>query len=366
MRICFLSDAGSEHTKKWCNWFHKHGHEVFVVSLTHGEIENVVVRVVETGANARGNELGKLRYFMAVPQIRKIVNEISPDILNAHYATSYGTIAALIGYKNYVRSIWGSDIYEFPKKSILHKLLLEFSLHKARYIFSTSNAMAHEAKKYTSKTIEITPFGVDMQLFCPNKRISERNKIDDSFIVGTVKTLVPKYGIDYLIKAVAIIKRNHKEIPIRLRIAGKGEYESKYKTLAEECGVSDITEWLGFISQQDAAKEWANMDVAVVASTEDSESFGVSAVEAEACGTPVIISDIPGLMEATSPNYSSMVVPRKNEEALAKAIIELFYDHKKRQIMGENGRKYVIENYSIDGCFRKIEEKFEMICNSIN
>lgn len=363
MRICFLSDAGSQHTKKWCNWFCNHGHDVFVISLTDGQIDNVDVRVVDTGANARGHEFGKLRYFMAVPKIRKIIREISPDILNAHYATSYGTIAALIGYKkNYVLSVWGSDIYEFPRKGIVHKSLLKYSLKKAGFIFSTSYAMASEAKKYTNKQIEITPFGVDTELFSPKKRFHERNGNDDFFIVGTVKTLVPKYGIDYLIKAVAIIRKEHKEIPIQLRIAGKGEFENEYKALAVDCGIADNTVWLGFISQHKAAEEWANMDIAVVASIEDSESFGVSAVEAESCGTPVIISDVPGLMEATSPEYSSIVIPRKNERALADAIVDLYYHPDKRRAMGENGRRYVLDHYSIDRCFKEIEEKFESIC----
>ena len=99
-----------------------------------------------------------------------------------------------------------------------------------------------------------------------------------------------------MIKAVAIIKKTRPEIPIKLRIAGKGEKEEEYKQLAVKLGIADVTTWLGFISQEEAAREWANMDVAVIASTLESESFGGSAVEAEACGTAVIISDIPGLM----------------------------------------------------------------------
>lgn len=355
MKICFVSDAGSNHTKKWCKWFYNQGHEISVISFTPGVIENANVTVIDTGANSRGSDLGKLKYFLAINKMRKAIQKINPDIINVHYATSYGAIVALSGIKGYVLSVWGADVYDFPNKSPLHKALLKFSLSRATYLFSTSQAMAEETHKYTKKNIEITPFGVDMDTFNPCKRDREE---DNLFIVGTVKTLTPKYGIDYLIKAVSLIKKERPDVPIRLRIAGSGEKEAEYKQLAIDENIDSITDWLGFISQEDAAKEWANMDVAVVASTLDSESFGVSAVEAEACGTPVIISDIPGLMEATNPGESSIVVHRKDENEIKNAILGLYDDPDKRRKMGTLGRQFVSDKYEIDMCFHKIERLF--------
>lgn len=338
MRICFLAPASNYHIKKWCKWFTEQGHEIHVVSFIDSAIPNVTVHYINTGVDAEASDMSKLRYLTKSREVKKTVDVINPDVINVHYATSYGTVAALSGIKKYVLSVWGSDVYDFPKKSQLHKGLLKFSLSRATYLFSTSQAMADEAHKYTKKKIEITPFGVDMELFNPDKRTRET---DDYFVLGTVQALTLKNGIAYLLKAVAIIKNEHPEIPIRLRIAGKGEQESQYKELAKDLGIDQITTWLGFISQENAAKEWANMDLAVVPSTLESESFGVSAVEAEACGTPVIISDIPGLMEATLPGVTSVIVPRKNEEALAEAIAGLYNASEKRLSLGIEGRKFV-------------------------
>lgn len=358
MKICFVSDAGSYHTKKWCKWFSEQGHEVYVISFTEGEIENAKVKVINTKTNPRGGDLGKLKYFCAVNEVRSTINEIAPDIINVHYATSYGAVMALTGIKNYFLSVWGADVYDFPQKSFFHKILLKYSLKKAKFLFSTSKAMAEETRKYTSKQIEITPFGVDTNLFNPNKK--QRNcRTDGRFVVGTVKTLTPKYGIDYLIKAVSLIVQRRPDISVELRIAGKGEYSEEYKKLAQKCGISDITKWLGFISQETAALEWANMDVAVVYSTLDSESFGVSAVEAEACATPVVISNIPGLMEATIPGKSSIVVERCNEEALYKSLVGLYDDYVLQRELGKNGRTFVETQYEIENCFIKIEDIFK-------
>lgn len=359
MKICFVSDAGSYHTQKWCKWFFERGHEISVISFTSGEIENAIVKIIETGANSRGSDLGKLKYFLAINKMRKAIQEINPDIINVHYATSYGAVAALSGIKGYVLSVWGADVYDFPLKSLFHRILLKYSLNNAKYLFSTSQAMAIETKKYTSKDIAVTPFGVDMNLFTPNKR--NRTNDDNRFIIGTIKTLTPKYGIDYLIKAISIVLQKRPDIPIELRIAGKGENAEEYKNLANSCNISNITKWLGFISQEEAAKEWANMDLAIVYSTLDSESFGVSAVEAEACGCPVIISDIPGLMEATLPGETSLVIKRKNEQLLADAIIELFDNKQFRIKLGEQGRIFAEEKYDVQKCFENVEKIFEDI-----
>lgn len=355
MKICFIAPANNYHTKKWCDWFKKQGHQIDVISFIKGEIDGCTVHYIDSGANTNSSDTQKIKYLLQARKVHRIIKRLQPDIINAHYATSYGMVAALAHISPYYLSVWGSDVYDFPNKSFLHRMLLKFSLARAGYLFSTSQAMADETHKYTKKKIEITPFGVDMQLFNPDKRVREN---DDYFIVGTVKTLSPKYGIDYLLKAVAIVKNNHPEILLKVRIAGKGESETRYKLLARELGLEEITTWLGFISQEEAAKEWANMDIAIIPSVLESESFGVSAVEAEACGTPVIISDIPGLMEATVPDITSVVVPRKNEEAIAEAIVDLYNNSVKRLNLGKEGRKFVCSTYELNKCFSKPEMEF--------
>ncbi|MDE7177939.1 MAG: glycosyltransferase [Lachnospiraceae bacterium] len=358
MKICFIAPADNYHTRKWCTWFQSKGHMVDVISFTNAIIENVNVHWIDSGVDVQESDGKKIKYLLQFIKVNKLVKEIKPDIVNVHYATSYGTVVALSGIKKYVLSVWGSDIYQFPQKSIFHKMMLKYSLRKATYLFSTSNAMAKEGRKYTNKPFEITPFGVDMDLFSPKKRNREE---DGNFVVGTIKTLAPKYGIDYLLKAVSIVRHENLNIPIQLRIAGKGLCEDEYKQLADQLEIADITTWLGFVSQEQAAQEWSNMDLAIIYSS--AEAFGVSAVEAQACEVPVIISDVPGLMEATALGCSSMVVPRMNERALADAILVMYNDEQKRSMFGKNGRKYVKEKYEFDFCFRKIEQLF---CNIID
>lgn len=349
MKICFIAPASNYHTVKWSRWFSSRGNEVHVVSFIDAVIPNVTVHYIDAGVSVSDSDSKKLKYLLHGKDIKRIVDGINPDIVNVHYATSYGAVTALSGIKDYILSVWGSDVYDFPQKSFLHKALLKYSLKRAGHIFSTSQAMAEETRKYTDKKIDITPFGVDMELFNPKRRISSK----DQFVIGTVKTLDSKYGIDYLLKAGKLIKKQRPDIPLRIRISGKGPRENEYKCLAGTLEINDITTWLGFISQEDAATEWANMDVAIVPSTLESESFGVSAVEAEACGTAVIISDIPGLMEATKPGLTSVVVHRENAEEIAAAVIDLYDNPEKRLNLGKAGRQFAEKEYELNKCFEK-------------
>lgn len=354
MKICFLAPANNYHTQKWTRYFVDHGHEVHVLSLTDGKIDGAHVYWLNSNTSAGASDISKLKYLFQFRHIKRIVESIQPDIINAHYASSYGTLAALAGLKDHVVSVWGSDVYDFPRKSVFHRKLLSYSLNAASCIFSTSHAMAKETAQYTDKKIYITPFGVDMDLFHPNKRTRGE---DGRFIIGTVKKLEPKYGIDYFLKAVNLVKEKRPDIPLEIRIAGNGSHEDEYHKLAQKLGMTDCIKWLGFISQKEAAKEWANMDCAIIFS--ESESFGVSAVEANAAGIPCIISDIPGLMEATKPGETSIVVPRGRAELLAEQIISMYDCSAKRKTMGENARRFASETYELNHCFQYIETLYQ-------
>ncbi len=352
MKICFVGPSNSAHLVKWCNWFTERGHEISVISFAGGNIKNVEVYDLNLNVDLNGKDSKKLKYLLSGKKIKRIVETINPDIVSVHYASSYGIAVALSGIKKYTLSVWGSDVFEFPQKSVFHKLLIKYSLKRSAVIMSTSKAMAEETSRYTSKKIIITPFGVDINLFNCNKR--HRNS-DDKFVVGNIKALSDKYGIKDLLKAVSIVMKQT-NIPIELRIAGKGPQEKEYYELAEKLEISNITKWLGFISQEEAAVEWANMDIAIIPSEE--ESFGVSAVEAQACGTAVVVSDAPGLMEATSPGESSIVIRKNHPEEIAETIIELYYDKAKRSNLAQNGIKFVHGKFEINNCFEKILDIF--------
>lgn len=352
-KICFIASTSSTHTRKWCAHFIESGWDVHVITFDATDIPGVKVYHLEGSVLPRSSDAGKLFYLLSAPRVSRVIKDLKPDIIHAHYATSYGAVAALAGRHPFFLSLWGSDIFDFPRRSFLHKLLLKWTLKKADWIMSTSRAMAEEARLYTSKSIDITPFGVDLNVFFP------RDKSEDSgeFVVGTVKLLAAPYGIDTFLRGCAVALRLDPSIPLSVKIAGSGPDESRLKQLCRELRLENITEWLGYVDPEFVPDVWRSLDLAIIPS--NSESFGVSAVEAQACGIPLIISSIPGLMEATNPGKSSSLVAPGDHEALGAEIVRLYSDSRLRAAMGIAGRKYVEEKYSLDKCFAIVERAYE-------
>lgn len=354
MKICYLADANSSHTKKWCNFFSSKGYEIHVISLNHGEIDNVSVHSlgIDSSDVAYGGVFSKLNYIKRIFKIKSLLKEIKPDILHAHYASSYGLLGSLCKVHPYVLSVWGSDIYSFPNESGLKRKIIEHNLKSADYLMSTSNDMARETKKYTNKDIMITPFGVDLNIFKP----LEVEK-DEKIVIGTIKTLEKHYGIDYLVKAFALLCENHNNI--LLKIGGKGSELENLKLLVKELNIEDKVEFLGFLSQDEIVKYFNLFDIAVVPSLH--ESFGVSSIEAQATGTPVVVTNAGGLPETLRDNVTGFIVNKGDEVDLLKGIEKLIINKELRENMGQNARKFIEENYTIEGNFNKVNDFYNKI-----
>lgn len=357
MKICYLADINSAHTHKWLNYFKNKGYDIHVISLGNGEYEGVNVHCLDVTDNVmkKASDKNKLQYIKKIKRVKELVNEIKPDILHAHYATSYGLLGALADYHPYIISAWGSDVYDFPIKSPVHKMMLKYNLKKADYIFSTSNVMKEETQKYTNKNIEVTPFGVDINRFVP------RRTEKDEVVIGTIKTLEEKYGIQYLVKAFAQLKDRNPDMNLKLRIGGKGSQEDYLKGLCRDLKIYDDVTFLGFVNPDDVVKEFQNFDIAVFPSTLDSESFGVAAVEAESCGTPIVVSEVGGLMESTKPGITSLVAKKASVEDLRDKIDMLVKDKELRLKMGTAARKFVEDNYNLEDNFAYVDKLYKEI-----
>lgn len=360
--ILYFANCNNYHTYKWAAYFAGAGCSVHVASLEKpsrgnvGEVDGVTVHWLSNPSRRQGSDGQKLGYLKTVSQARQLIDDLNPDIVHAHYASSYGTICSLSCKRPYYLSVWGSDVYDFPRKSLVHRLIFKHALNCCTWLMSTSEAMAKETRKYTDKAISITPFGVDMNLFNPDKASGH-----SGFVVGTVKGLEQKYGIETLLRSCKMVHDARPDLNLRVRIAGTGTLEQHLHALSYELKMSDYVDWLGFIPQDQAAREWASMDVALVPSESESESFGVSAVEAQASGVPLIITDIPGLMEACAAGRTAKVVRRGDVAELASAIELLADDPAQRRAMSKRALDYVRQTYEYSSCFEHIQEIYE--CN---
>lgn len=356
-RILFLADINSIHTQRWVKNLERNGASIGIYSLSAkssnwiDDYNNIEYRCAGfTNETVRSNsDYNKFGYFSAAKEVRRFLKEFNPDIVHAHYASSYGMLAMRMRFNNTIISLWGSDVYEFPKRSILHRLLFKRVVSKAKIVCSTSKDMANEAAKYVNREYVITPFGVDTKRFMPNKTVH------NDLVIGTVKSLEVVYGIDRLLKLFAKFLEKTK-LPAQLFIYGKGAQEEKLRSLAQELGVKDQVHFKGQVEKEDLIAAFNSLDIFVALSR--SESFGVAVLEAESCGVPVLTSNVGGLPEVVFD--SQYVIDGDDLDTGVQKLIELS-DEQKRNKIGLAARTFVEENYSEEFCLERLIKVYEQI-----
>ncbi|MDO8254148.1 glycosyltransferase [Shewanella algae] len=342
MKIVIVSGSNVIHTIRWVNGLAELGHEVHLFSC-HKRTEDINAAIIEHQMPFKA----PLGYFLNVLFLSVEIKKISPDIVNCHYASGYGTLCNLAKIsKNYpyMVSVWGSDVYDFPTSSFLHKKLLVSNLHAAHTIGSTSKCMGQVVQKYHSECdLHITPFGVDESLFELMQGKSSNKKI----VIGTIKRLMPKYGIDVLIRSFAILVR---ELPdfydVELWIVGEGEQRHELEVLVESLGLTGKVKLLGAIQHHAVPGMLRNFDIYAALSTLDSESFGVAIIEASLTGLPVVVSDVDGPAEVVINEVTGLIVPKLDAISAKDALKRLVIDHELRVKMGVSGHKHVMDNYT--------------------
>ena len=346
-RILLLSDINSSHTQKWALSLAAKGIEIGIFSLNKLKTNWISgtnnIQILYSPKNENGDSIiSKLSYPFILPELKNAIKKFKPDITHAHYASSYGLLGALSGFHPFVLSVWGSDVYNFPNSSFLHRSLFKFNLRKADKICSTSNTMKAEILKYTGKDISVVPFGIDLSVYKPF--FAHHVFHDNSIVIGTVKALEEEYGVEYLIEAFEILLKLAKGYPLKLLIVGKGSLDSYLKAKVKDLRIEGETVFTGYIPAGEIPFYQNMLTISVFPSLR--ESFGVSVVEAMACEKPVVVSNVGGLPEVVEDGVTGIVVPVANAQKLAEAIDKLVKDEDLRKRMGKQGRARVERLYN--------------------
>lgn len=261
MKIAHLS-VGDPFTAKWVNSQVKDGHDVHLIMLQPAEEE---LRGVTTYILPFKKPVG---YYLNGIYLRKLLREISPDLLHVHYASGNGTLGRLSGFHPSVLSVWGSDVMVVPEKSSIMRRIVKKNVLYYDWVCSTSRVMAKSVRQLCPglKDLTLTPIGVDTDRFTP---AIEPKRGNEDIVVGTVKTLHPIYGIDILIRAFAkareqlLVRMPEVGCRLKLLIVGGGPQHSDLESLAEKLGLVNIVEFTGQIPHTEVPEVLNRIDVFV-------------------------------------------------------------------------------------------------------
>lgn len=183
-----------------------------------------------------------------------------------------------------------------------------------------------------SSRVDVIHPGVDLHTFTPGDKASARERTglaNDEFIALFVGRIQPLKAPDVLVRAIAHARETHPDLKVRAVIcggpSGSGlDKPSALIDLARELGVTTNITFMSPTSREGLADLYRSADVTMVPSY--SESFGLVAVESQACGTPVIAAAVGGLRTAVANNVSGLLIEGHDPRSYARAIERLARD----------------------------------------
>lgn len=190
------------------------------------------------------------------------------------------------------------------------------------------------------------PFGVVASQYAITAAERERAREWRRSLAGQARTIAfvgrhARYkGLDVLVRALAGAPGVH------AFIAGDGPYRAPAEGLSATLGVADRIHFLGEVSEAEKLRVFAASDVFVLPSTEITEAFGISQLEAMAAGLPVIASDLPtGVTDVTVHDVSGLLCRPGDPTSLSEAILRLTGDDALRLRLAEGARRHVAERF---------------------
>lgn len=365
MKICYLADAESVHTQKWVKYFADQGHEVHLISrrcFGGANLSGVELHLLKGTPQLRG--MWRLDGAYTVIQIWSTIRRISPGILHAHFASSYGFWGALCCFHPFVLTAWGSDILVWPKRNWWLRWKVKFALRKADLITCDADHMIERMVELGAarEKIRLNYFGIDTQKFNPKRRddkFKEELQLgSDSPTIISLRGLRPIYDAESLIKAVPLVLN---EVPgAKFIIAGDGEQRGYLEDLGKSLGVLDNIKFVGFISQEELPRYLASVDVYVSTALSDG-GLAASTAEAMASELPVVITDFGDNRKWVKDGEGGCIVPPKNPTVLSERIIYLLKNEDVRRRLGKINRRVIEERNNYDKEMGRMEHTYKQL-----
>ncbi len=312
------------------------GHSVTLLAsrFTGAADEEVIdrVRVVRCG--------GKFTFNFHVPRaLRKLASEqpfdvVVDDINKIPFYTPLYVKTPILALAHH---LFGRTIFlEASPPVALYVFLSEFLIplvYRNTKFVVVSNSTRDDMVKRGLRpgNISIVYNAVDHSKYKPSGQARSPEPL-----IGYVGRIKRYKRVDILLKAMKIVKES---VPgVRLRVAGSGDHLDALKDLAGRLGLADRVDFMGFVTEQQ--KIDMLRQVHVVANPSSKEGWGVTVIEANACGTPVVASNVPGLRDAILDGETGLLVPYGDVEALGRKLVEVLENDALRESLRENALEW--------------------------
>lgn len=265
-------------------------------------------------------------------QLRDLFRREQVDVVHIHggLAPTFGVIAPF--------AAWDLDLPVvatfhswFPKSHLLglFRRPAQWAMDHHAANIAVSQPVVEAHARYVRADWEVIPNGVDTDFFRPNGR-----RPDDALSQGPrllfLGRLDPRNGLETVLRAMPAVLERYPDTT--LVVAGDGPLRPLYERLARP--VAERVRFIGRVNG-DRPDVYSSADLYLCPTTK--ASFGITLLEAMACGTPLVVSDITGFRELVSGGTEAVLVDKDDAEAWARTAVELIADPARRGAMRDAG-----------------------------
>ena len=369
LRICVAGDLDGVHTQSWLRYFVRRGHDVHGVSYyaPARPPEGVHVHALRTasggggltparpGASARLAQrlpIGLQRLANLVRYrragLRRVVEQIAPEVLHAHFLVEHGLYATAAGFAPYVVSAWGSDVLVDAARSRLNRAIARFVLRRASLATANNRYMLREMvlklgiERAFAQHIVLGVARDFLGGAQPSVNAQPHDATRAPTVISTRSLDTPLYNIDIILRAMTRVRER---LPAaRLVVVGEGRLRPQLETLAGSLRMGDSVRFAGYLSQEELRD--ALIDAEAFVSVPTSDATSVALLQAMGVGCFPIVSDLPSQEELVEQGVQGLRVPVRDERGLAEAIVRALEDGELRRAAVERNRAF-LEEYGV-------------------
>ena len=281
------------------------------------------------------------------------------DLVHIHLPNPAGVLALLAsGYRGPLVATWHSDVIRQRRLAKMFEPVQRRFLANCDALIATSPSYVESSPDLSRlrKRTVVIPYGIPVEEFCdpPAAALAIRSARSGPLLLA-VGRLVYYKGFEYLIRAM-------KQIDATLLLIGDGPLLRSLQNLARELGVASRIEFLGEMQPREVVPYYHAVDLFVLPSIARSEAFGIVQLEAMACGTPVVNTNLAsGVPFASRDGVTGLTVEPASADALATAVNRLLGDPQLRSKYGEAARRRVESEFTIDVMVQRIRDLYEAV-----
>ncbi len=309
LKVLVLADSRSFHTERYVAELARQGCDVLTASLEDGAIPHHQL-------NRRG-PFRIMHYALAAVEVRRLMRTFGPDLLNPHFASGYGFLAAMAERRKEIPvllHLWGSDILIAPHKSVFHRRKTRLALESADGVIGDSDYLIEEAAKIGELRRRHTiVWGIEREFV--------RRESDDTPLRTPLRIIIPRvhepvYNNIFVVRALADLVNGGM---VQLTFPDFGGRVDEFKNEAARL-VSSGIKYYSKLPRAEYLRFAATHDVYLSASLSDSSP--ASMLEAMGLGLIPSAGDIPGVREWITPG-SGFLFDLKRESELRSIVVRL-------------------------------------------